>query len=197
MPKKPVILLIIVAFLFICIGIGTLSVFRLFNLLGNKENMPSQANCPTLPEAFQISDLIGTWKAKYSDGATDMLIIQKDGKYKQVYSSPNSKLNFESNLLDWDVEKRQSGFIRLHMKSMHRCDDLDAVCTRQGGGVDPNELRSIDYCEGQVIEMPNEVVLVVTGVSKNNSIVPRGIWLRHTRLAGTDWSYTFELQEDK
>jgi hypothetical protein len=47
-------------------------------------------------------------------------------------------------------------------------------------------------CEGGVIEMPHEVVLIVTGAKYNT---PRGIILRHTRIAGSDWYWAFELVE--
>jgi hypothetical protein len=195
--KRTPILLIISVLLVICISASVWTIYKNIDHSGNEETMSTITICPPLPNSFQINDLIGTWQAKYGDGSTDTLIIQGDGKYKQIYNDPSSKLSFESGLLDWQAEKRESGFIRLHMIGMHRCDDLGSVCTRQGGGVDPKELRSIDYCEGQVIEMPNEVVLIVTGVPSSNSNIPRGIWLRQTRLAGVDWSYTFELQENK
>jgi hypothetical protein len=45
----------------------------------------------------------------------------------------------------------------------------------------------IDYCENEVIEMPDEIILIVTGVTYDT---PRGIILRQTvsgcKLLGAD-----------
>ena len=41
--------------------------------------------------------------------------------------------------------------------------------------------------------MPDEIVLIVTGVTYDT---PRGIILRQTRIAGSEWTWSFELSED-
>jgi hypothetical protein len=150
--------------------------------------------CPALPSNFKEVDLIGTWVASYSLNDQDILTLREDGTYKQIYDDPDAGQRYESDWQEWWVERRESGYIRLHLKGMRRCDDVTSICEREGGGIDPQLLWAIDYCEDEVIEMPDKVVLIVTG-SKDN--VPRGIILRQTRLAGSEWTWSFQLQEGK
>lgn len=156
-------------------------------------------HCPPLPATFKESDLIGTWGAKYGGGDTDTLILKEDHTYKQIYNDPLSGYNFKSDWQGWSVERRASGFLRLHLKGMRRCDDIRSLCNREGGGLGgpyPIRYYAIDYCEGKEAEMPDEIILVVTGVSAGNApFAPSGIWLRHMRIPGSEWTYSFELQK--
>lgn len=87
----------------------------------------------------------------------------------------------------------------MHMEGMRRCDDGREICDRNEGGMGDSTVEDtnvgMDYCEGVDISMPNEVVLIVTGVAANYKDVPKGIWLRQTRVPGSDWTYSFELQK--
>lgn len=157
------------------------------------------AECPPIPVTFRESDLVGTWVAKYrGTGATDTLALSEDGTYIQSYVEPLSGYRFESGRQRWSVEPRKGGLLRLHLKGMRRCDDIRSLCEREGGGLGgpyPIKYDAIDYCEGERIEMPDEIILVVTGVAERNApFAPRGIWLRNMRLPGSDWTYSFELQ---
>ena len=160
---------------------------------------PINAGCPPLPSTFQESDLIGTWKAEYGGGDIDTLILRNDGTFKQIYNDPLSNYSFESEWLHWWIEPRKSGYLRLHMEGMRRCDDTREICDREEGGMGGSTVDDtnvgIDYCEGVNVSMPNEVILVVTGVAANYKNVPKGIWLRQTRIPGSDWTYSFELQK--
>jgi hypothetical protein len=151
------------------------------------------AACPPLPLTFKETDLIGTWVASYRINDQDILTLKEDGTYKQIYDDPKSGRHYESDGQEWWVEYRESGYIRLHLKGMRRCDDITSICERESGGVDP-QLPAIDYCENEVIEMPNKIVLIATG-SKDD--VPLGIILRQTRLVGSEWTWSFRLQEEK
>jgi hypothetical protein len=186
----------VVAVLVLMVCITTLSCTVSPRNKADAEPTPT-AHCPPLPVTFKESDLIGTWMAKYGAGDTDTLILRQDGTYRQIYSDSSSGLHFESGWQEWWTERRVSGFLRLHLKGMRRCDDITSLCNREGGGLAPDEFTAIDYCEGEVVEMPNEIVLIVTGVPSRYADVPRSIWLRHMRLTGAEWTYTFELQEKK
>lgn len=148
--------------------------------------------CPALPPTFKEADLVGTWVASYSLNDQDILTIREDGTYKQVYDDPDAGQRYESDWKEWWIEHRESGYIRLHLKGMRRCDGPTSICEREDGGIDPDLLWAIDYCEDEVVEMPDEVVLIVTG-SKDD--VPRGIILRQTRLSGSNWTWSFRLRE--
>jgi hypothetical protein len=159
----------------------------------------SSQKCPSLPTNFTDTDLIGVWKASYAGGAdTDMLVIREDGTYRQIYDYPSANFHYESPWQQWSIEDRTSGYLRLHLQGMHRCDVLLSTCERKNGGLDPAEFISIDYCENQVIEMPDEVVLIVTGVPENekNSFL-REIELRQTRISGSDWTWSFHFSGEE
>jgi len=148
------------------------------------------ANCPILPTSFKETYLIGTWVAEYNGGlGIDTLILKEDGKYKQIYNEPTTGFHYESNWQTWWVESRRVGYLWLHLEGMHRCDDLPEVCDQKGGGTSS---RTIDNCEYVDVPQKGEIILVVTGA---NYYTPRGIILRQTRLAGSEWSYSFRLQQ--
>lgn len=159
-----------------------------------KEEQVDQAKaiCPALPESFTEDALIGTWSADYANGNIDTIIIREDGTYKQIFSSTVPSLSFESSWKKWWIEQRDSGYLRLHLEGMRRCDDLESICQNPSGGLNPDLDRTIDYCENVNITMENQVILVVTGTQYN---VPKGIVLRHARLSGSNWSYVFEFQD--
>jgi len=149
--------------------------------------------CLELPESFSTDDLIGTWIASYSLNDTDTIIINADGTYKQIYDDPDSSLFYESDWANWTIEFRESGYARLHLKGMRRAGEVASVFERVGGGVDPELYTSIDYCENEVVEMPEEIILIVTGASEDNT---HGIALRQVRLAGSDWTWSFQYLDE-
>jgi hypothetical protein len=183
-PKRKMTLILILAS-------GLLIACALISGLQTQQPIPTQTPkaCPTLPATFTEDDLIGTWVASYSLDDKDTLIIKDDGTYKQIYENPGVIL-VETDWQKWWLEWRESGYARLHLEGMRRCELFASLCEREGGGLDPQEYTAIDMCEGGVIEMPHEVVLIVTGAKYNT---PRGIVLRHTRIAGSDWYWSFEF----
>jgi hypothetical protein len=150
-------------------------------------------SCPPLPPNFKEEDLIGTWTTSYSLTDKDTLVIKDDGTYKQIYDDPDASQYYESDWQEWWIEYRESGYIRLHLDGMRRAGEIDSIFNRTNGGIDPELFTAIDYCENDVIEMPDEIVLIVTGTTDN---VLRGIILRQTRLAGSEWTWSFQLEDE-
>jgi len=148
--------------------------------------------CPSIPSTFKISDLTGIWVASYTGDDVDTLIIKEDGTYKQTYDDPLAGQYYESAWQKWTIEYRNSGYLRLHLKGMRRFGELSIISDREGGGIDPNMFTAIDYCENTDIQMPDEIVLIVTGTEKN---VPKNVILRQTRLAGDEWTWSFSAKE--
>lgn len=153
--------------------------------------------CPPLPVTFKDSDLVGTWVAEYAD-STDTLILKEDGTYKQIYDIPKivPRFYYESGWQKWWIERRESGYLRLHMTGMRLCASVSSLCEREGGGV--GDSLAVDYCERDGMRIrAGEVVLIVTGVTERNKpFTPRGIWLRHPRYDDPDApTYHFELQQ--
>ena len=120
-------------------------------------------SCPALPSSFTEADLVGTWVASYSLNDTDTLILKDDHIYKQIYNDPDGGLRYESEWLEWEIEHRESGYVRIHLKGMRRAGELESIFNRDGGGIDPELFRAIDDCEGNLIEMPDEIVLIASG----------------------------------
>jgi hypothetical protein len=152
-------------------------------------DVPPHHTCPPLPDSFTSSDLVGTWKAEYFGGlATDLLIIREDGTYKQIYQS--DPLGFESDWQPWWLDRDSEGYALLHLEGMRRCDDLETICNNPGGGLPSGEL-AINICKDEYIAYSGEVVLFVFA----SPLRPRGLELFHARLAGSDWTYSFALEQ--
>jgi hypothetical protein len=147
-------------------------------------------SCPSLPEAFRESDLIGVWVAEYGD-STDTLTIRADGTYKQVFVRPADDFRFESKLLNWWTESIPGGGYYLHLEQMRKCDDIDELCKSPSGG--GGDFLWLDFCTKTPVTMKDEVILLVTGVPKGQNQAPRGIWLWHLAASSTVGSYHFTL----
>lgn len=192
--KLPLIIAGALLILFAWVAVCSAAFYWLF--IREQPEPPQEVRCPPLPKAFHESDLIGTWVASYNIYSTDTLIIREDGTYKQIFEDIVPKIDlyyrYESDWQEWWIETRPSGYLRLHLKGMRRFDDLTEVWEREGGGTIS---KTIDYCEYVEVKMPDEVVLIVTGVLDRQKNYQRGIMLRQTLLAGSDWYYSFKLQD--
>ena len=159
---------------------------------------PEVWHCPPLSKAFQESHLIGTWQTEYSPSYIDTLILKEDGTYKQIFARHTDGYRYESAWNQWWLEYRASGGLYLHLDKMRRCDQWDELCYKEGGG--GGDWLYWDYCEDRVIRMPDEVVLMVTGVSKSYEKwygpVPRGIRLLHMLADPDSVPFHFTLQEE-
>ena len=173
--------IVLVIFCIMCLSFSSFVSF--YN--NQKAKIPA---CPPLPKNFTESDLVGTWTGDF-DGNIDKLIIRADGTYKQIYSS--DFLNFESDWQKWHTEYDTDGYLRLHLAGMRRCDGVDSECNDPGGGL-PNDSSVVNPCTPEWITLDDEVILFVTGSTKD---VPKGIKLRQARLAGSDWTYWFSLEK--
>jgi hypothetical protein len=149
-------------------------------------------SCPTLPSTFKEADLVGIWVASYSLNDKDTLVLKENGTYKQTYDDPDAGQWYESDWQEWWLEQRESGYFRLHLKGMRRAGEIESIFNREGGGIDPEIFTAIDYCENEVVEMPEEIVLIVTGTKDE---APHGIILRQTRLAGSEWTWSFRMED--
>lgn len=120
----------------------------------------SRQGCVLPPQPFKDSDVVGTWVAQ-TVTFTDTIILREDYTYTQMYSNRATGDKFEIQAQKWWIEYRGIGRPYLHLEGMHKCDDLNQ-CRQQGGG-GGNRLW-YDFCEGRVIKMPDEVILIVLGL---------------------------------
>ena len=182
MKNRP--LFIVIAF----IGVITLCCcFGVFGITLKKDEKVESPACPSLPKSFKESDLVGTWIGKYF-GNVDKLIIRADGTYKQVYADEN--LIFESDWEKWRLEYDPYGYLRLYLTGMRRCDGIDG-CDNLEEGL-PNVKNALNPCMPGSFSFSSEAILFVTGSASN---VPRGIMLQQPKIDGSEWTYTFRLEE--
>ncbi len=153
-------------------------------------------DCPPVPNTFQSGDLVGAWIAEYGLGDTDEIVLRSDGTYRQTFKAAISGYRYESDWNEFWIEPRPSGYLRLHMLQMRRCDSLEELCSRKEGGIGPNDW-AIDECENEIVEMVDEVILIVTGSQGAEASVSDGILLRHARLAGSEAIYGFRPREQE
>jgi hypothetical protein len=147
--------------------------------------------CPALPANFENSDLLGTWVAEYG-AAKDTLTIRDDGKYQQYYHRFSDNFQYISEWNDWWLEYGDSDVLYLHLENMHRCDHSDTLCQIQGGG--GGEHVYWDFCVDRKVRMPNEVVLMVTGVPEQNAPESYRVWLWHMSPNPESGTYHFTLK---
>lgn len=183
--KNPILILGITIFTGVLTTCCCLSVFA-NKLVDDKNNGLA---CPPIPESFKEADLVGSWIGRYFENK-EKLIIREDGTYQQIFS--NEFLNFESEWKKWFIEYDSHGYVRLHMVGMRRCDGIESECNDPGGGL-PRDTLVINPCDNLSMTYPDdEIILFVTG---STSDVPRGIMFQQATFAGSDWKYTFRLEE--
>lgn len=154
--------------------------------------------CSPLPAAFQESDLVGTWQARYFPRAvTDTLVLREDGTYQQVYEDDLADYYYTSPWNQWYVEYRPSGGFHLHLVGMHYCLGTDEICRRESGGGGSHPYY--DFCEDRTIwNMGNEIILAVTGREEgipDTESPLQGMLLRHMRFNPEGTDSFFVLQE--
>lgn len=189
MIKQPSKIILVVLGAIILLGLAGVAMYWFSSYLTRSSATPqSTLTCLPLPQDFKESDLVGTWVGRYF-GNVDKLILQANGTYKQSFSS--SSLSFESGWQKWHIEYEAQGYALLHLVGLRRCDDTDTICNSPGGGLPAGEV-AINPCEPGYISYTGEVILFITGYSSD---VPRGIVLRQAKLAGSDWSWGYQLQK--
>ncbi len=157
------------------------------------EEGPIEWQCPALPGSFTDKDLLGTWRAEYGR-SVDILVLNNDGTYDQMYTRLTDGYSFRNTGNKWRIETASSGGHYLHLTNMRRCDYFSELCQNEaGGGAD---ISFWDFCTNRLVEMPGEVILIVTGVPRGGKPTPRDIWLWHMSPNPEAGSYHFELVEE-
>jgi hypothetical protein len=155
-------------------------------------------HCAALPETFQESDLVGTWRAEYFAGAaTDSLVLREDGTYRQVYENDLADYHYSSSWNAWYVERDPGGGVYLHLEQMHYCLTTDEICRLQEGGAGDDIVY--DFCGDQGLGMRGRVILAVTGSEgishPRAATAPRGIILVHMRTEPDRTISFFTIQQ--
>lgn len=126
---------------------------------------------PPVPNGFEQSDLIGTWRATYGGPDTiDTIKLKSDGTYQQVFQSPASDYYYEGSWNRWYLENTADGRPKLHLEGMKYCIFTIDMCKATGHG---EALYYYDFIDDAGVELTNELILRVVG--DENS--PRGLLL--------------------
>ena len=149
-------------------------------IVANRDTSPKEG-CLPVPEGLDEMDLVGVWRPRVATSVQTTLILKEDRTYRQIYSDPDTGHHYESSGQDhWWVEKLKSEIWRLHLEGMKMCDNsLWSDCARYG-----DQARKglwFDYCEGEGLDLTDEVVLLVIGADPESVFgeFPRGILLKY------------------
>ena len=83
--------------------------------------------------AFQPSQLIGTWEARYAGDALDRLVLRADGTFMQHYQpGSGGGYSFETPWNGWSLERFPDGRIRLHLQGARYFPRGTAVAELRG-----------------------------------------------------------------
>jgi hypothetical protein len=135
----------------------------------------AQRGCPSLPETFQESDLVGTWNVIAGETGSMTLTIKSDGTYKQEYDYPRLRYHYESDWQKWKLDFQDNSTSYVHFQGMQSCS---GTCSSSAGG------QWYDFCEQKMISvMDNEMTLLLVGVPTatlslppdSPRAIPRGI----------------------
>jgi hypothetical protein len=147
--------------------------------------------CPALPASFKNSDLIGVWQGRRG-GAKEQLTIEENGTYQQIYRSHVPEAPELGARGKWWLEQAPSGGLYLHLEGMRKCDSVEMLC-REGDGGGAVNLWA-DFCANRAVQMPGEVVLIVTGLPPKTTAA-RGIVLWQMPADPDSGTYFFTLEQ--
>jgi hypothetical protein len=133
------------------------------------------------PDAFQESDLFGTWQNWRIGYGNETLTLDPDHSFLQIYDTSlvSGEYHYEGQG-DWWLEYRPSGCVYVHLEGMryyHYHISVAENGNRYGGdGILKDEpMLFWEPCEDKRIEMPDKVILSVGG----NPDFPGGLKLSH------------------
>jgi hypothetical protein len=146
----------------------------------------TQFSNPT--SSITMSDLEGTWVTEYYAGATDSIILNEFGTFRQIYNDAYQDYVFDSGLHQWKLEQLAGGEVRLHLhggryflngisfaenNGRNNIKDpcLGADCT---WGLEP--FYFYDPFAQEYISMMDELLLVVQIDGRENLILHH-VWL--------------------
>ena len=151
----------------------------------------SRTGCNLPPDSFQESDIVGTWRAGWSE-FNDTLIIKSNGFYKQIIIDQSTSFSYESEWKRWWLEYGEGGTPYLHLDGMHLCVYIaSSDCQSEGGG----DKNWYDSCAERIVQMPGKGILAIVGASKGANQPPRGILLNGFQLDPDSIGFLYQLEE--
>jgi hypothetical protein len=163
------------------------------------------SGCPLPPSGFSESDLVGTWDGTKETSGDSIIIINGDGRYKQIMNIKRTGFQYESEWRPWRITYSEQGLPYLHLQGLLMCAYWDQIdCGTGETGIEPGgPAKDIyadttywyDFCQKKWITTSNEGVFMVFGGHKYKRD-PRKIRLvPFTKSADTSTGSTYYLQE--
>ena len=141
------------------------------------------------PDPFDESLLTGTWITSYFGGGEETIIIQPDGKFKQIYRDrdvDDGNYTFETPWKDWWIERLSDGRLHLHLEgaryflngpSFAENENVYFVPCPNGGS--PNckdglfriSFLFYDWIGKEFVEMTDELILNIRVDNSGNAIL--------------------------
>jgi hypothetical protein len=148
-------------------------------------------SCSFPVNGFDESMLAGKWLAGF-DGSTDMLLFHEDGSYKQLTSVESFDFYEASEWQNWSITYGPSGIPHLHLEGMRSCVPYRLPnCEFKGGG----ETSWWDFCDDEIVKMPNEGILLAIGVPDGFIAPPRGFDLVPLIRDPDSGGFSYRLEE--
>ena len=157
--------------------IRALLILLILGLAGCFNTQPGNTSL-TPPSGFQDADLSGTWKTVGDVYADEMLTLNNDGSFSQVYDNLQTKYHYRSQGI-WQTEYRSSGCVYVYLQGMRYFHSTQSIAERGNRYPDNSPVTFQEPCEQRSITMPDEVILTVRG----NPSFPRGIMLEFPRMS--------------
>jgi len=130
-------------------------------------------SCPRPVEGFDERMLTGTWRAGLGE-STDTIVFREAGFYRQSTHVEALGFDRETDWQRWTVSYGRSGIPHIHMEGMRLCVTYNLpTCQSTGGG----SASWWDFCENQMVKMPDGGILLAIGVPEGFAAPPRGFSL--------------------
>lgn len=158
MLKQTIIVLLIVLLLWACSSTST----------------EEAQECPLPTQGFSELDLVGTW-GEINPRMDSIIILRKDGRYKQFMYVERTDFSYESDWLPWRLEYAESSLPYLHLEGLLMCAYWSSMdCDEK----DVGETLWYDFCQEKWVDTPGEGIFMVFGEPDERFVQPpRGVRL--------------------
>jgi hypothetical protein len=124
------------------------------------------------PSDLSVSDLVGTWEARYGKDITDKITIREDGMYQQLYENKRTGYRYETSWDPFRIEYLSNRSIYIHLEHGRYFSAGEETAELNGMGIPcPKEFPGcyfgthprvfFDPYTGIDVEMLNELVLTI------------------------------------
>ena len=126
---------------------------------------------------LEISDLVGVWTAHYSPNEIDMITIDADGNFTQLYKNVRKDYIFDSEKQQISLEKLAGGAFHLHLPGARYYLEGTSVAT---GNTPLWKISFYDPFADDFVEMVDELILVIL-TKPDGTLILHHLWTSSDR----------------